>query len=127
MKGQPLAQNPSGDYHNLPGRTTIAPEVLVTIARLTALEVPGVCQMANVPSGANRLFTRGAGEGVRIEIKGEQVSADLYLVLKNDVNIRDVSRQVQHSVNRAISEMVGMPVSRVNVHIEDIDYPEEQE
>jgi len=46
------------------------------------------------------------------------------VILKNDVNVREVSRMIQQEVNRAISEMVGMQVGRVNVHIEDIDYPQ---
>jgi uncharacterized alkaline shock family protein YloU len=53
------------------------------------------------------------------------VNIDLHLILCKDVNIRDVSRQVQHNVARAISEMVGMQVGRVNIHIEDIDYSAE--
>jgi uncharacterized alkaline shock family protein YloU len=64
---------------------------------------------------------------VRIDIQDDLVTADLFLILKNDVNIRDVSREVQYRVSRAISEMVGMQVGRVNVHIEDIDYPVEIE
>jgi len=51
---------------------------------------------------------------------------DLYIVLKQDVNIREVSRTVQHEVARAISEMVGILVGRINVHVEDIDYSVEQ-
>ncbi len=37
--------------HNTPrhGRTTIAPDVLLTIARLSALSVPGVARMAPAP------------------------------------------------------------------------------
>ena len=104
------------------GKTTIAPEVLLTIAQLTSLDVPGVSRMSNMPAGVNRLFQRGSGEGVRIDIREDVVHIDLYLILKKDVNIRDVSRQVQHDVARAISEMVGMQVGRVNIHIEDIDY-----
>ncbi len=107
------------------GKTTIAPEVLITIARLTTLEVSGVSRMSKVQSGVNRLFNRKYGEGVRIDIKDDIVSADLYIILKNDVNIRDVSRNVQYDVSRAISDMVGMQVGRINVHIEDIDFPEE--
>ncbi|MFC2025960.1 Asp23/Gls24 family envelope stress response protein [Chloroflexota bacterium] len=107
------------------GKTTIAPDVLLTIARLTTLEVPGVSRMSKVSSGVNRFFNRKYGEGVRIEIKDDIVSADLYIILTNDVNIRDVSRTVQHNVTRSISEMVGMEVGRVNVHIEDIDFPKE--
>ena len=116
------------EYADESSRTTIAPEVLLTIARLTTLEVTGVSRMSEVPGGVNRLFQRGIGEGVRIEIReDEAVYADLYVILKNDVNVRDVSRKIQHKVARAISEMVGMQVGRVNVHIEDIDYPTEPE
>ncbi len=116
-----------GTYLSTAGKTTIAPEVLLTIARLTALETPGVSRMANVASEVNRLFNRNLGEGVQIELKNDTVTADIYVVLKSDTNIRDVSRNIQHGVARAISEMVGMQVGRVNVHIEDIDYSKETE
>ena len=109
------------------GKTTIAPDVLLTIARLTSLEVSGVSRMGNVPASVDRLFQRGYGEGVRLDIRQDVVHIDLHLILCQDVNIRDVSRQVQHDVSRAISEMVGMQVGRVNIHIEDIDYSAQPE
>lgn len=110
-----------------PGKTTVSPDVLVSIARLSALGVPGVSRMAAVPGGVNRLFRKGANEGVRIEVEEEIVQADMYLVLKEDVNIREVSRNVQHQVARAIQEMVGMDVSHIHIHIEDIEYEESAE
>jgi uncharacterized alkaline shock family protein YloU len=102
------------------GRRTIAPAVLVTTARLSALAVPGVMAMAPIPGGVNRLFRRGVSEGVRIEVDGETVGVDLHLILASGVNVRDVSRKVQADVLRAIEEMIGMDVTRVDVHIEDI-------
>lgn len=110
-----------------PGKTTVSPDVLINIAKLSALGVPGVSHMAAVPGGVNRLFRRGAGEGVRIEIEDNTVFAEIYLVLKEDVNIREVSRNVQRQVARAVLEMVGMEVGYVNIHIEDIDYRESDE
>ena len=106
------------------GRTTIAPDVLVTIARMSALSVPGVRRMAQVPGGVNRLFKRGIGDGVRIEVEDNTIVASLYLILKKDVNIREVGRNVQGQVARALQEMVGMDVGEVEIHIEDIDYEE---
>lgn len=106
-----------------PGKTTVAPEVMVAIARMAALEVPGVHALAPVPGGVNRLFKRGAGEGVQLEITDNVVDVDLYLVLEHNVNLRQVSREVQKAVARAIEEMVGMAVGHINVHIEDIHYP----
>lgn len=104
------------------GKTTIAPEVLMNIARLTALSVPGVSKLAMLPTGVNRLFKPGVDEGVSISVENNTVFVDLYLILHRDINARNVSRTVQQKVSRAISEMVGMEVGSVNIHIEDIDY-----
>jgi len=111
--------------NNNPGKTTVAPDVLVTIAKMSALSVPGVSRMADVAGGVNRLLKRGVHDGVRIEVEDNIVVANLYLVLKPDVNIRDVSRNVQQQVARAIQEMVGMEIGSIDIHIEDIDYEEE--
>jgi uncharacterized alkaline shock family protein YloU len=105
-----------------PGKTTVAPDVLTSIARLSALSVPGVSSMAPVPGGVNSLFRRGANDGVRIEVEDNIVFADLYVVLKQDINIREVSRNIQQQVARAILEMVGMDVGNIDIHIENIDY-----
>ena len=112
------------DYNDTPGKTTVSPDVLITIARLSALGVPGVSRMAAVSGGVNRLLRRGAHDGVQIEVEDNTVFADLFLVLKQDVNIREVSRNVQHQVARAVQEMVGMEIGHVDIHIEDIDYEE---
>ena len=113
--------------NDTPGKTTVSPDVLVTIARFSTLSVPGVSQMAPVPGGVNRLFRRGSGDGVRIEIEQNTVLADLYSVVKQDVNIRQVSRTVQKQVARAIQEMVGMEIGHINIHIENIDYEDANE
>ncbi len=106
------------------GKITVAPDVLVTIARMAALSVPGVSRMAQVTGGVNRLFKRGLNDGVRLEVEDNIIVAGLYLILKQDVNVREVSRNVQQQVARALQEMVGMDVAEVEIHIEDIDYEE---
>ena len=110
---------------DFPGKTTLAPEVLVTIARMAALGVEGVSRMAAAP-GVNRLFKRPEAEGVEASVEDGAVYIELYLVLKFDVNVREVGRNVQQAVARAVSEMIGMDVGHVNIHIEDIDYPAER-
>ena len=107
-----------------PDKTTISPDVLVTIARLAALSVPGVSRMANITGGVNRLFKRGVHDGVRIEVEDNLVVANLYLIVKKDYNLREVSRNVQEHVKRALEEMVGMDVGAIEIHVEDIDYPD---
>lgn len=112
---------------NPTGKTTIALDVLITIAELTTLNVQGVSRFSEEKTGGVRgIFRRRQScEGVCIEVQDDTVYVDLYLVLKSETNIREVSRNIQRDVARAISDMVGMHVGRINVHIEDIDYPTE--
>lgn len=110
------------EYHRPPGKTTVSPEVLITIARMATLSVPGVSAMAPIPGGVDRLFRRGINEGIRMTIHEDVVVGDIYIVVKEDINIREVGRNVQQHVARAIQEMVGMDVVQLDVHIENIEY-----
>lgn len=103
------------------GKTTLTPEVLLTIARMAALGVDGVISMAPVKGGMNSLFRKG-NDGVRMTMEANNVMVDLFLILSSNVNIREVSQTVQQTVARSISEMTGLQVGHVNIHIEDIDY-----
>lgn len=98
------------------GRITVDPEVLETIARLTALAVPGVVRTAPLPK--SRLL--GGKEGVRITLRDGTVLVDLYLVVESGHNLLTLGRQVQTEVTRAIQEMVGLDVEAVNIYIEDV-------
>ncbi len=110
--------------HRPAGKTTVAPEVLTTIARMAALSIPGVSGLAPVSGGVNRIFRRGAEDGVQINVHENTVSADIYLIVKEDVNIREVSRNVQLGIARSIQEMVGMEIGQLDIHIENINYEE---
>jgi uncharacterized alkaline shock family protein YloU len=110
-----------------PGKTTIAPGVLATIVKLTALQVEGVSRLAQTPSSVNTLFSRNREDGIEITVEEDgSVYADLFLVLDDKANIRETSIQVQDEVSEAISKMVGLVVGTINVHIEDIDYQNNQ-
>ena len=110
-----------------PGKTTIAPGVLATIIKLTALQVDGVSRLAQTPSSVNTLFSRNRDDGVEIIVEEDgRVYADLHLILTDKVEIRQTSKKVQDEVSEAISKMVGMDVGSINVHIEDIDYQNNQ-
>ena len=110
-----------------PGKVTIAPEVLVTIARLTTLDIPGVHQMCTAwMRDVNRfLGNTGVDDGVWVRVEDGRVSVDLYVVVEHDVSMLQLGRRIQAEVTRAIEEMVGMEVKEVNVHIEDVYYPPE--
>lgn len=104
------------------GKTTIAPDVLISIAKLTALSVPGVYQLTDALADVSNIFKSHKQNGVQIIVENNSVYADLYLIMDGDVNVREVSHNVQMQVGRAISEMVGMEVGKINIHVEDIHY-----
>lgn len=98
------------------GKTTIAPTVLSTIAKLTTLEVPGVSRMADI-----KQLSSLDNEGVKVEVKDDLIFLDLYIIISSDHNARLIAEAIQQKVKRAITEMVGMEVAVVNVHIIDVD------
>jgi len=110
------------------GTTHIAPEVLVTIAQLTALSVPGVDRLSHsFTSRLNRLLgKRSTHHGVEVYVEGDAVSVDLHIVVEQGVNIVQVSEKVQAEVSRAVNEMVGMTVREVNVYIQDVNLSKAQ-
>lgn len=102
---------------------TIAPGVLLTIARMATLDVPGVVRMGSTPGGVDRLWKRiPAANGVQIAVDEDSVIAHLYVVAEASANLREMSVQVQKSVSRSIREILGMKVESVNVHIEDVAF-----
>ena len=98
------------------GKTTIAPSVISTIASLTTLAVPGVSRMSDAIQ-----LSFPENEGVKLEIKDEQIYLDLYVIITSDHNARLLAETIQERVHRAITEMVGMTVARINVHITNVD------
>lgn len=105
-----------------PGKTTIAPDVLTQIARLTTLGIEGVADLAPIPTSVDRLFLKNANEGVLVEIAENMVNVEIHILVKKDVNIRDICREIQTQVSRSISEMVGMEIGKINIHVENVVY-----
>lgn len=100
---------------------TIAPGVLLTIARMATLGISGVVRMGSTPGGVDRLLRRvPAANGVQIAIDTDTVTANIYVVADSTANLREMSVQIQKSVARSIREILGMKVAAVNVHIEDV-------
>jgi uncharacterized alkaline shock family protein YloU len=104
------------------GKVTIAPGVLVTIVQKTADSLPGVVRLSSKVPGVGRLLgPHPSGKGVQVQVVGNQVTVDVYLVAARGVDLYQMGRQLQGQITRAIRDIVGMSVCEVNVHIEDIE------
>jgi uncharacterized alkaline shock family protein YloU len=106
------------------GTVTIHPTVLCTVARLTSLATPGVARMSDEwRLNVGKIWRRSnRGSGVGLCIKDDAVSIDLYVVAEPETNLLRLGQTLQTEVRRAVQDMVGMEVSAVNVHIQDVDF-----
>ncbi len=105
------------------GRIEVAPDVLAMIAYFATQRVEGVAKMAPVPADAARLFRRHSRhDGIVLDYADDRIRFDIYVIMKPDVNIMETSQALQTAVIEAIDTMVGLPVTAVNVHVEDVVY-----
>jgi uncharacterized alkaline shock family protein YloU len=107
------------------GKVTIAPQVLLTIARLTTLGVPGVaCMGPSIVGDLSRFLRRERlDEGIAVRVEDDVVYIDLHIIAEPNVNLLRLGQQIQHEVARAIDHMLAMHVGEVNIHIQDVAGP----
>lgn len=111
-----------------PGKTVIADTVISKVAGIAARDVPGVFALGG---GAARAFgairdvigSSDLSQGVRVEVGETQVAADVTIVVEYPVPMNDVAEQVRAAVAQAITQLVGMEVAEVNVAINDVHIP----
>lgn len=103
------------------GKVTIAPNVLVTIVQKTTVSELGVASLCdNVPGVKRLLGLHTVGKGVEVNVADNQVTVDVYMIARRDVDLLQMGRSLQSQIVRAIQDIVGMEVLEVNIHIEDI-------
>jgi uncharacterized alkaline shock family protein YloU len=106
---------------NTLGKVTIAPNVLITIVQKTAASEPGVAQLCdNVPGVKRWLGLHTAGRGVEVTVADNEVTVDLYVIARRDVDLLQMGRNLQSRIVQAIHNMVGMEVREANIHIDDV-------
>ncbi len=116
------------------GNTTIADGVVQKIAGLAAREVSGVYALGG---GAARAFgslreripgaTQTAGQGVSVEVGERQAAVDLDVVTEYGAPIAEIARSVRRNVVNAVEGMTGLQVTEVNIAVNDIHLPTDDE
>ena len=116
------------------GRTTIADTVVAKIVAVATREVDGVYAMgagAARMAGAVRQRLPGArvseSQGVAVEVGERQAAADIDLVIEYGVAIPDLATAVRRNVINAVERICGLEVTEVNISIDDIHLPGDEE
>jgi len=100
-------------------------EVVSIIAGVAASEVEGIASMVNVPNGGLLGKNRNVTKGVKVEIGTEEASVDLYVTVEYGKPIQKAAHEAQESVRKAIEEMTGLHVVRVDVHVQGVSFEKE--
>ncbi len=116
------------------GNTTIADTVVQKIAGISAGEVSGVYALGGGTArtlGAIRERIPGAsqsaGQGVSVEVGERQAAIDLDLVTEYGVSIVELGRAVRRNVISAVEGMTGLEVTELNVLVNDIHLPSDND
>jgi uncharacterized alkaline shock family protein YloU len=112
------------------GKTTIADRVVQKIVGLAAREVPGIYDLGGGAArtlGAIRERIPGSsqtsGQGVTVEVGQSQAAVDLEVVTEYGMSIVDVAKSVRRNVISAVEGMTGLQVTEVNLSVNDIHLP----
>ena len=107
------------------GTIRYANEVIAIIAGVAAGEVDGIAGMAT--SGGISLGRKsGITRGIKIEVAGEDVGVEIYIVVEYGSPMQKVASDVQENVRKAIETMTGLHVVKVDVHVQGVSFEKEK-
>jgi uncharacterized alkaline shock family protein YloU len=110
------------------GTNTIAEGVVEKVVGIAAREVPGVHDLgkgATRAIGALRtaINQQDRGQGVSVEVGEKQVAADIVIVAEYPVPLQTLSDDVRRAVAEAITTVVGLQATEINVRVDDVFIP----
>lgn len=114
------------------GKTVINDAVVAKVAGIAAREVPGVYALGGGAAralGALReaINATDLGQGISVEVGEKQVAADVTIVAEYPVSLQKVAADVRASIVQAIERIVGLEVTEVNVTINDVHVPSDDD
>lgn len=102
----------------------ISEEVIAIIAGIAAAEVEGVAGMSlGFVDGVSEMFGKKKySKGVKVDIDGDSVVIDIYVIVAYGVRIPDVAWSIQNSVKTNVENMTGLNVKAVNINVQGVNF-----
>ncbi|MBQ9809376.1 MAG: Asp23/Gls24 family envelope stress response protein [Ruminococcus sp.] len=98
-------------------RLKISDDVMITIARLAALDVKGVAGLSGEINRMSKLRRNGP---IKVTMMGDVAAIDLRIKVKGGEKACNVAQDVQNAVKENVQNMTGVTVARVNVTISGV-------
>jgi len=111
------------------GSTTIADAVVTKVASIATREVGGVHELGGGAARAVGSVAQRVGigdqrtQGVSVEVGDTEAAVDLTIIVEYGESIPNLSRQIRENVKRRIEGITGLAVTEVNVTVNDLHFP----
>lgn len=111
------------------GIVKISDEVVEVIAGLAASEIDGIEGLSTTLVGGITQILSGkknVSKGIKVIMEEDSTTIDLSVVVKYGIRIVDVAEKVQENVKKSVELMTGLNVKSVNVYIQNVVLPKEE-
>ena len=102
----------------------IANDVIAAIANKAASEVPGVFSMSG---GISDVFGKRMSKGIKVDAGEKSTKIDVNIIVEYGARIPEIAYEIQNRVKKAVESMTGLKVLEVNVHVQGVNLPEEDD
>jgi len=105
------------------GKVEILPTAIASLASQAVLECYGVVGMAtkDLARGIVEILQPSSHRrGVDVKIDNQQIEIDLFVVVEYGTPIATVAGNIQSVVKYTVEKSLGVPVTAVNVHVQDL-------
>lgn len=107
------------------GNLKISDDVIATLSAKAAKEVDGVVGMASGIVGnitATVLGKKDSARGIDVDVKDGAATITLHVKVRYGVKIPEVAWKVQENVKTIVESVTGIPVDKVNISVESIEF-----
>ena len=94
------------------GKITYNPGIVIGIVALAIGDVEGV------------ELLDGKNKGIKLNFEKQEITADVSVKVDSTVNVSALAFKIQQSIKHSVESMTSYKVSKVNVHIQDVNFPE---
>jgi uncharacterized alkaline shock family protein YloU len=121
--------NRAGGLQTEKGATSIADAVVTKVAGIAAREVGGVYQLGGGAARAMGSVAQRVGigdqrtQGVSVEVGDREAAVDLTVLVEYGESIPKIAQHVRDNVIRRIEGITGLSVTEVNVEVNDLHFP----
>jgi uncharacterized alkaline shock family protein YloU len=117
------------------GTTTIQDGVVSKVAGIAAQEVDGVRMgsggtsqaVGSIMSAVPGVGSASESRGVSVEVGEVEAAVDLTMTVEYGRTIHQIAEAVRRNVIRRVENLVGLRVTEVNITVNDIFFPQQEE